>query len=377
MWEYIEDTWPVSQRPPRMRKKKWVNKMSMKEVESLYNMHCAREKSLSGQKIFQAVAVETHHPTVKFKKQKDNCKDKLHKARFQRLPLTSPETWYKNVPLKRNPVVRQLPLEYTGSNDMVSERTIELLHDRSKAVTLKEFYSKNFEVASKNPKDHEQNSSEAGWANFEGLQGVQEALCNFGAVNHYLWPEDLTPTNLWRTLISYNWASGLRNPKLQEKIITEYFKKITKKNASRAVRNEAPYDFSKHEETFRKICRDCKVNPDDLLFGVYHAPTPQAPKKAQEGKSQKSKAGKGGGAKAGASKSTEVRGWPTFEGLGVCFGFNSAEEAKKCKNTAHERGCKGKDKKGLEKIFAHRCSNWLERSKAYCLGDHAKKDCPG
>ena len=371
----------MSMRPPMMKKKKHVNRMTMKEVESLFNMHCSREKSLGGQKLFQAVAVETHHPTIKFKAQKDNCKSKLHKARFQRLPLTSPDKWFKNVPLKRSPVIRQLPLEYTGSQDMVSEKTIEILHDRSKAITLKELYSKNFEAASKSRDVEDQDLGD--WVNFEGLQGIQEALCNFGAVYHYLWPNDPTPGIMWRTLITYNWGSSLRNPKLQEKIISEYFKRVTRKNAGRAVKSEAPYEFTKHEEAFRKVCRDYKVNPDDLLFGVVQPSTSQSgSKKSQSGQASKNQKAQGGGAakSGGGAKSSgkpvERRGWPTYEGFGVCFGYNSTEEAKKCKNLAHERGCKGKDKAGLEKIYAHVCSNWLDK-KGYCLGSHMRKDCKG
>ena len=378
MWEYIEDTWPVSLRPPKMRKKSYVNKLTMKEVESLFNMHCSREKSLRGQKMFQAVSVETSHPTVHYKKGKDNCKTRLHRARFQRLPLTSPEAWFKKVPLKRSPVIRQLPLEYTGGHEMVSEKIIEVLHDRSKALTLREFYSKNYEAASKSLKDGESTAS-SDWVNFEGLQGVQEAFCNFGAVYHNLWPNDPTPNAFWRTLIDYNWGSSLRNPKLQERLICDYFEKVTKKNANRAVRKEAPCDQAKHEDVFRQICRDLKVNPDDLLFGIVHTPV-AGPKKATHSASKTQKAQGGGagksGAKAAAAKPTDKRGWPTYEGLGVCFGFNSVEEAKKCKNTAHEKGCEGKDKQGAKKIYAHVCSNWLE-GKGYCLGAHKKQDCKG
>ena len=378
MWDYIEDTWPVSQRPNRMKKKKFVNKMSMKEVEALFNMHCSREKSLHGQKVFQAVAVETHHPTVKFSEGKDNCKNKLHKARFLRQPLTSPEKWFKKVPLKRSPVIRELPLEFTGSHDQVAERTIEIMHDRSKACTLKEFYSKNLEVKGAKDFVSGEMQGDAGWVNFESLQGIQEALVNYQAVSHYMWPNDPTPTSLWRILITYNWASSLRNPKLQEKIICEYFKKVTKKNAGRAVRRDAPYDYVKHEEVFRRVCRDHKVNPDDILFGVVHQTAGQKKAQQPQAKAQKAQggAGKGAGGKGGASKAADKRAWPTFEGHGVCFGFNAVEEAKKCTNAAHERGCKGKDKKGADKIYAHVCSNWLE-GKGYCLGSHMKKDCKG
>ena len=123
------------------------------------------------------------------------------------------------------------------------------------------------------------------------------------------------------------------------------------------------------------------MNPDDLLFGVVHTQASSSgPGKAQAGAAGNSKKAKGGGTSKfdgskGASKpaaSTDKRGWPTYEGHGVCFGYNSVEDAKKFKNSAHDKGCKGKDKKGEEKIYAHVCSNWLE-GKGYCLGAHKKQ----
>ena len=374
-WEVIAETWPVSERPPKLQKPSKVNRMTLQEIETVYNMTQKRNKALGTNKLFQAVAVETKHPTRKFDKHRDDCKRKLHPARFLRGPLLAPDVWYgKKVPIKRSPVIRELPLEYVGAQDQISERTIEIMHDRSKGVTLKEFYSGNHEVTSKGQKEVYGLDGERGyefdWVSPKNLQGTQEALCNYGAVCHYLWPLDPTPGNIWRTLITYNWACGVKNHKLQDKIINEYFRRIMRKNANRAVRNEAPYCYDKHEETFKGVCRDNGINADNLLFYKEEEketkrPAPQA---------SKAKSSQKVAAKPTQAKAKEKRDWPNYNGVGVCFGFNSVEEDKKCKNTATEGGCKGKSKKGEEKNYAHRCSNWL--GDKYCLGPQAKQACP-
>ena len=66
------------------------------------------------------------HTTI-FKEEADNGTDKLHKARWCRMPTTCPSTWYKNVPLKRTPVIRSLPLEFSGSMNMVAQKSVEVL----------------------------------------------------------------------------------------------------------------------------------------------------------------------------------------------------------------------------------------------------------
>ena len=131
-FEKIATIFPYSERPPELKNRKLVNQMSMSEIEAMFNMTKSREKSLGAQKLFQAVNSDVKHPKVKLKKGKDNCTNKLHPARFLRKPITSPDQWYKEMPLQRTPVIRQLPLEFTGTHDQVAERTIEILHDGNK-----------------------------------------------------------------------------------------------------------------------------------------------------------------------------------------------------------------------------------------------------
>ena len=162
-FEKIATIFPYSERPPELKDEDAVNRMSMHEIESMFNMAKSREKSLGAQKLFQAVNSDIKHPKIKFKKQKDNCTSKLHAARFQRKPITSVEQWADKIPLQRTPVIRQLPLEFTGTHDQVAERTIEILHDRSKAPTLKEFASGNADVVSRGQKDDSIDGLDLDW----------------------------------------------------------------------------------------------------------------------------------------------------------------------------------------------------------------------
>ena len=141
-----------------------------------------------------------------------------------------------------------------------------------------------------------------------------------------------------------------------------------RKNANRAVRNEAPYSYEKPEETFRRACRDNHINADNLIY--FKEEEKEARKASSQGKAKSSQKP---AAKAAPMKTKEKRDWSNYKVVGVCFGYNSVEEEKKCKNTEIEGGCKGKSKKGEEKSYAHRCSNWLGYK--YCLGPHAKQNC--
>ena len=183
-FEKIATIFPYSERPPELKNKDIVNKMSMNEIEAMFNMTKSREKSLGAQKLFQAVNSDVKHPKIKFKSAKDNCTTKLHPARFLRKPITSPDQWAKDMPIQRTPVIRQLPLEFTGTHDQVAERTIEILHDRSKAPTLKEFYSGNAEVVARSSKEGAIEGLDLDWKSPKTLKAVQDALVNYLAANH-------------------------------------------------------------------------------------------------------------------------------------------------------------------------------------------------
>ena len=92
-------------------------------------------------------------PLLTYREKTDDGKTSFHRARFERAPTVSQEIWYSNVPLKRSPIIRNLPLSHSGSQFAVSSKTIEAMHDRSRSLTLKQFFQANFNVSSKPGKE--------------------------------------------------------------------------------------------------------------------------------------------------------------------------------------------------------------------------------
>jgi hypothetical protein len=75
----------------------------------------------------------------KFKADKDNGFKKLHPARFERYPLGDIKSWYKKVPRIRSHQFKSLPLQFSGSHNKVTLKTIQAMHDRTKILTFKMF----------------------------------------------------------------------------------------------------------------------------------------------------------------------------------------------------------------------------------------------
>ena len=172
-----------------------------------------------------------------------------------------------------------------------------------------------------------------------------------------------------------NWASALHNGNLQKSIIFEYFLRVGRENANRAVRSEGPLDQAAHEKAFVKVCKDFRVQADMLIFTQSAVPQPAAAKTSSSSQNKKpSSRKKGGGAKKQSSTTTSKEKWPTYQGLGVCFAFNSTKADVKCTNTEHEKGCEGVNRKGECTTFAHVCAEWLGESKGHCLGPHPRKE---
>ena len=174
----------------------------------------------------------------------------------------------------------------------------------------------------------------------------------------------------------------MHNSKLQKDLISEYFLRVGRENANKAVRGEAPYSQEDHERVFKGVCVDFRVSADAMLFSnVGPSGQPSNPvkggggglsssKKSKQQTKSKNSNQKGGG----SSKPVSEQKWPIYQGHGVCFAYNNLTEGRECKNPSHEKGCKGKNKKGEETVFAHVCAEWLGPRKGHCLGPHGRKD---
>ena len=110
-WSILAEIWPVADRPPALQIKKVVNRKSMEEITAIYKMKNEKDK-LEGA---GDISVDGKQPVIMFQKKSDDGQYKLHPARWLRLPTTDPSSWCDQVPLKTNPIIRNMPLEYSGS----------------------------------------------------------------------------------------------------------------------------------------------------------------------------------------------------------------------------------------------------------------------
>jgi hypothetical protein len=83
----------------------------MEEITAIYKMKNEKDK-LEGA---GDISVDGKQPVIMFPKKSDDGQYKLHPARWLRLPTTDPSSWCDQVPLKTNPIIRNMPLEYSGS----------------------------------------------------------------------------------------------------------------------------------------------------------------------------------------------------------------------------------------------------------------------
>ena len=340
----------------------------MDTLTALFKMKAEKDKLDGASGLFANLAKDGDHPVVSFAKKTDNGRDKLHPARFCRYPMIEPSKWYDKVPIKSKPIIRQLNLEFSGSQNSVSEKTIEYLHDRTKSLSLKHFYSGNFSVSGKVQKEITvveeggyAKKLDYDWETPFSLQSLQEALLNYVVVNHQLYPYDTTGFSMMRILIKYRWMAHAENATVKRNIIQTFFETVSRQNASRANNSKAPLSYQQQLELFREVLLKNGISPE--------VPLPVIPKNVDAGGSNTYSAPSSGSSARG-SKSTgkSTKKVALYNNYFVCYSYNNTE-GRICQNTMTGVGCTdGK------KTFAHVCNVWLSDKKDYCFKKHPRKD---
>ena len=82
---------------------------------------------------------------------------------------------------------------------------------------------------------------------------IQEALLNFGAVWHALWPFDPTPQILQRVLLHFDYAAGEGDERKRVSIINEFVNNVLYENSTRAGLEDPPLTFRQQKERFREV----------------------------------------------------------------------------------------------------------------------------
>ena len=225
----LEDAWPRELRPPYLQKKSGIGQMTFNDLMSLKEQIGKEEGNRNlGQEIFRQDGVPKK---IKHKAQTDNGRSKLHLARYHRLPLVHPKEYFKDIPTKRDVIVRNFPMEHYGVSGQVSETAIGRLHNRTVVQTFDAFGKSTHKPAKP--------GTAAG--KYSDLNQLQEGMQNYGAVMHAIWPYDYTSFVMGRIMVDSNWCEiALPDEKKRSEIVIEFFNGVLMDNCGKAVHKEYP-----------------------------------------------------------------------------------------------------------------------------------------
>jgi hypothetical protein len=171
-WQLLEEMWPLEARPAKLQSRKVVGRWSIEKIMEFKKQY---EQEAERQGVGIAVfGRDKKRRAKRYKEMKDDGESKLHPARFERLPFSDPEKYWKKMPVKREEIYRHIKLDHYGAQ--VGEATIVRLHDRRVTVELDMFLRGNVLKG----------SEKAG--EVADVRRLQEAVANYACVMQVLWP---------------------------------------------------------------------------------------------------------------------------------------------------------------------------------------------
>ena len=127
-WQLLNDIWPVEMRPRRLQDRRYVNRQSWRTLHALQDRYEKEaERKGFGAAIF---GTDQRLKKVKFGKKADDGYEKLHPARWLRLPMAAPEKYWRKVPRAHEQRFRHVQLAHYGAESQINEKIILGLHDR-------------------------------------------------------------------------------------------------------------------------------------------------------------------------------------------------------------------------------------------------------
>lgn len=359
-WSLLAKFWPVRERPDSLQRPEVVNMLDFTTLLSMAKFQKETKIGATSHGSKSAFSKDALPSSTLFKEAKDDGVRKLHEARFLRLPLVDHKKWWHLVPLSRSHMYRNIPLKFMGCQGQVAEKTVENAHDRSVAAQLKHYFSANISINTKPLKKIERTEEDGLstvmdflWEEPSTMSHVQDAVINYQAVLHHLWPTDPTAIILMKVLTKYKWIQAGDSLKDKVTTCTSFFNSVMRENAGRAVRGETVMNFEEQERLLKDVLvangisgtvpvgRIPKVETKPVKKFADTKPGPSQPKKGP-------------------------RGFARVGGLGCCYGFNDGV----CTNVVKTKaGCK--DAKGRE--FAHNCNKVNTQTGIHCLGEHSRQ----
>ena len=354
-WQLLAEMWPLEARPARLQDKKVVARWSIGKI-----MEFKKQYEMEAERQGVGVAVfgrDKKRRAKRYKAMKDNGEDRLHPARFERMPFSDPTSYWPEVPVKREEIYRHVKLDLYGAQGQVSEATIVRLHDRRVPVDL-DMFTRNSLAREIKGADR--------MTEVVDTRHLQEAVANYSSIMQVLWPLDYGPAVIHRVLIDARWGEMIAEDKLRTAVVKRFFAEVVRENCGRAVRREVPMVYKEAKEKWNQIVENYVPQADRVS---------NLGSRGAAGGGNSGQGGNGGGGKAsggqknsgkGHSKLRPNRPIAMVQGIQVCYGFN---EQKGCQRPL-VRANVCKDVKNNS--FAHVCNWWENGTGKYCLQAHPR-----
>ena len=252
-WALTLPYWPLETRQPIMQNKTVVNAMDRNHLFKIMELDQNQRKQEKAENM-EVFRNDDQIPLTKYKEGKDDRRKRFHPASFLRLPVCDQSVYWDQIPVKRTPLFRNIQLKPTGSEHQISDKAVEFLHNRSAMISLKLFLPENINVTSKplrEVKKYEDQglctTTELQWENATSISQIKEALISYGICLQQLWPGDTSAWSMMKLLDKYKYLANVTPNKVWIQIITNFFNKVARENASRAASQDPPLFFDKLE----------------------------------------------------------------------------------------------------------------------------------
>ena len=365
-WNLLASIWPVRDRPENLQREDVVNAIDFSTLLGMAKYKQESSVGAAGGGSKAAFTKDSLPENTYFKEARDNGVKRLHDERFLRLPLTDPKKWWHRIPLNRSHKYKNIPLKFMGCQGQIAEKTIDNAHDRSNAHLLKHFFSENIGINAKPFKKIERKDEDGLstvfdylWEEPSTLSHIQDAIVNYQATLHHLWPMDPTAIILLKVLNKYKWINSGDSLKDKVAACTSFFNSVMRENAGRAVRGETVMNFNEQELLLKDILAAHGISGSVPIGRIPKLDPPKPNFNKKQDKLPRQSSGKK------PAQNTNKFQVARLGNLGCCYSFNDNVCHNTTKTTA---GCK--DSMGRE--FAHNCNRFLANKQAHCLGDHPR-----
>ena len=265
------DKWEKEVRPPHLMDDDVFNSLSV-ESASLQIMNWTTTKAMmTSNELKESKAMsrggrekpDAPIKMVKIEAGDDDSTSTLHKQRFSfRTPLQAPKDYWHLVPLRWKEVNKSIYLENVGMDNVVSPKTLELLHDRSSPLEIKMFLTLNISVGragvskKQNLRTLEDGTTEVvssdDWLSPTNINQLVEAIDNLVAIWTIMWPGEWSMVAMRRAVTKHLAFGDIQNVDLRKKMLEAFINEVLTSNASLAARGKPPMEFDKLDKLASK-----------------------------------------------------------------------------------------------------------------------------